>query len=342
MDPLTAIAASGLRARMESLELLANNVANASTGGYKADREFYSLYTAPEADLDSTNARDRAPLDRSFPRRCIHAPATRSTWRSPGGLLRGERTERSFIYAQRQLPPRADGKLVTSDGYAVRGRRARRSTLQSGRHDRYFGRRHDSPGRRRRRQARNRRFHQHRGLVKHGSNYFRVDRPGAVARGAVRRPPWSRASSKRPTPAAPKSAVRLVSVMRQFEMLQKAVTLGAEMNRAGDRRGRPSRELRRRIMIRALYSAASGMTAQQMNVDNIAHNLANANTTGFKTRRAQFQDLLYQTWCSPAPPPASRPWCRPACSSAWARARRRTRSSSRRATSRRPTTRWTW
>jgi flagellar basal-body rod protein FlgF len=49
MDPMTAIAASGLRARMESLDLLANNIANASTGGYKADREFYSLNVAPEA-----------------------------------------------------------------------------------------------------------------------------------------------------------------------------------------------------------------------------------------------------------------------------------------------------
>jgi flagellar basal-body rod protein FlgG len=52
-------------------------------------------------------------------------------------------------------------------------------------------------------------------------------------------------------------------------------------------------------MIRALYSAASGMSAQQTNVDNIAHNLANANTAGFKARRAQFQDLLYQTVVQP-------------------------------------------
>jgi len=52
-------------------------------------------------------------------------------------------------------------------------------------------------------------------------------------------------------------------------------------------------------MIRALYSAGSGMIAQQMNVDNIAHNLANANTTGFKMRRAQFQDLLYQNLVQP-------------------------------------------
>jgi len=52
-------------------------------------------------------------------------------------------------------------------------------------------------------------------------------------------------------------------------------------------------------MIRALYSAGSGMIAQQMNVDNIAHNLANANTVGFKMRRAQFQDLLYQNVVQP-------------------------------------------
>jgi len=52
-------------------------------------------------------------------------------------------------------------------------------------------------------------------------------------------------------------------------------------------------------VIRALYSAASGMTAQETNLENIAHNLANANTTGFKSRRAQFQDLLYQTITQP-------------------------------------------
>src|SRR5271165_5832116 len=52
-------------------------------------------------------------------------------------------------------------------------------------------------------------------------------------------------------------------------------------------------------MIRALYSAASGMAAQQLNVDNIANNLANANTNGFKERRTQFQDLLYQSYVQP-------------------------------------------
>jgi flagellar basal-body rod protein FlgG len=41
------------------------------------------------------------------------------------------------------------------------------------------------------------------------------------------------------------------------------------------------------------------MSAQQMNVDNIANNLANANTTGFKMRRTEFQDLVYQTVIQP-------------------------------------------
>lgn len=52
-------------------------------------------------------------------------------------------------------------------------------------------------------------------------------------------------------------------------------------------------------MIRALYSAASGMTAQQNNVDSIAHNLANSGTAGYKARRAQFTDLIYQNMVQP-------------------------------------------
>jgi flagellar basal-body rod protein FlgG len=47
-------------------------------------------------------------------------------------------------------------------------------------------------------------------------------------------------------------------------------------------------------MIRALSTAASGMFAQQLHIDNIANNLANVNTTGFKKSRTEFQDLIYQ------------------------------------------------
>lgn len=52
-------------------------------------------------------------------------------------------------------------------------------------------------------------------------------------------------------------------------------------------------------MFRALYTAASGMSAQQLNLDNIANNLSNASTAGFQRRRLQFSDLLYQNMIMP-------------------------------------------
>ena len=48
-------------------------------------------------------------------------------------------------------------------------------------------------------------------------------------------------------------------------------------------------------MMRALWTAGTGMRAQQSNLDVISNNLANVNTTGFKKQRAEFEDLMYQT-----------------------------------------------
>lgn len=53
-------------------------------------------------------------------------------------------------------------------------------------------------------------------------------------------------------------------------------------------------------MMRALFTASTGMGAQQLNIDTLAHNMANVNTTGFKKQRIEFQDLLYQTIRRPA------------------------------------------
>jgi flagellar basal-body rod protein FlgG len=52
-------------------------------------------------------------------------------------------------------------------------------------------------------------------------------------------------------------------------------------------------------MIRALYTAASGMSAQQANLDTVANNLANSATAGFRSRRMQFQDMIYQNLIVP-------------------------------------------
>jgi flagellar basal-body rod protein FlgG len=55
-------------------------------------------------------------------------------------------------------------------------------------------------------------------------------------------------------------------------------------------------------MMRALYTAASGMSAQQFNIDTISNNLANVNTTGFRENKARFQDLIYQQLRAPGTP----------------------------------------
>jgi flagellar basal-body rod protein FlgG len=55
-------------------------------------------------------------------------------------------------------------------------------------------------------------------------------------------------------------------------------------------------------MIRALYTAASGMSAQQLNLDTIANNLANSATAGFRQMQLQFQDMVYQNMIAPGSP----------------------------------------
>ena len=70
-------------------------------------------------------------------------------------------------------------------------------------------------------------------------------------------------------------------------------------------------------MLRALYSAATGMEALQINIDNIAHNIANVNTTGFKQRRTQFQDLVApgsKRFVLDRNPHGSADWTRYSCS----------------------------
>lgn len=54
-------------------------------------------------------------------------------------------------------------------------------------------------------------------------------------------------------------------------------------------------------MIKALYTSASGMYAQQTNLDNTASNISNANTTGYKRSRIEFQDLMYENIRIPSP-----------------------------------------
>ena len=231
---MTAIAASGLRARMESLDLLANNVANASTGGYKADREFYSLYVAPEA-LDSDSASTMPVIERPWidlSQGVVQATGNPLDLALSGnGFFSVAGAGRNPLYAQRQFSP-GGRRQAGHRRRLCRARRGRRQPDPAG----------VAPGRDR-----------GDGTVQQDGN---VVGQLEVADFTSCRPAWpSRAATTfasptpRCSPSAPagtaveqgkleasntgsaEAAVRLVSVMRQFEMLQKAVSLGADMNK---------------------------------------------------------------------------------------------------------------
>ena len=233
MEPITAMAASGLRARMESLDLVANNIANASTGGYKADREFYSLYVAPEADgndpISTMPVIERPWVDH-----------TQGVLRSTGNPLDVALAGKGFFAVNGPSGPlytrngnfrlAADGKLTTSDGYPLRDSLGAPLMLQATRpleissdgtvtQDGVVTGKLEIVD-----------FTSTAGLSKQGGNYFRVNSPIARPRapsGTSVEQGQLEASNTGPAEAA----VRLVSVMRQFEMLQKAISLGNEMNK---------------------------------------------------------------------------------------------------------------
>jgi flagellar basal-body rod protein FlgF len=232
MDPLTATAASGMRARMESLDLLANNVANASTGGYKADREFYSLYVAPEAQGDG--AATMPVIERHW---TDHAQGTLQT---TGNSLDLALSGKGFFSVQGPGGPlytrngsfhlTGDGKLATAEGYPVNFAGGAPMSVQSARpieisSDGTVRQDGNVIG-----QLQVVDFTSTSGLAKQGSNYFRAAdpklTPSLPSSASVEQGKLEASNS-----GSAESAVRLVSIMRQFEMLQKAAALGADMSK---------------------------------------------------------------------------------------------------------------
>jgi flagellar basal-body rod protein FlgF len=229
MDSLGAITASGLRARMESLDMLANNIANASTGGYKSDREFYSLYLAPEAESDPPAT--MPVIERPW------TDLSQGVLTSTGNPLDLALSGQGFFSVDGPSGPlytrngsfrlAKDGKLITPDGYTVRGIGGGSLVLQpSGQvdvsSDGTVSQDGNVVG-----QIEIQDFPMG-SLAKRGSNYFLADpsaQPSAPAGTSV-----AQGQLEASNAGTAESAVRLIGIMRQFEMLQKAASLGFEMN----------------------------------------------------------------------------------------------------------------
>jgi flagellar basal-body rod protein FlgF len=217
---------------MESLDLVANNVANASTGGYKADREFYSLYVAPEAQDEA--ATTMPLIERHW------TDHSQGSMQVTGNALDLALSGSGFFAVQGPNGPlytrngnfhlAADGKIATLDGYPLTGASGTPLTLQNGRPIEIDGDGtvHQDGNVIGRLQVVD--FTSTAGLTKQGSNYFRVPDakvlPTARSSAVVEQGKLEASNS-----GTAESAVRLVSIMRQFEMLQKAASLGSDMNK---------------------------------------------------------------------------------------------------------------
>jgi len=238
VDALSISAASGMKARMESLEMLANNIANHSTAGYKSDREFYSLYVSPAA-LEAAQA---TAVPTTVPVIERHwTDFSQGRMRSTGSALDLALEGKGFFTVQGPQGPlytrngsfrlSPAGELQTLEGYALLDRDRNRpirlevnKPIQVDRTGTIF-----QDGAQVARLLLTD-FRQPEALAKRAGAYFQLadtnvaPQPAAgvtLHQGSIEEPNFSPAEA----------AVRLVSIMRQFETLQKAMMIGGEMNR---------------------------------------------------------------------------------------------------------------
>ncbi len=226
MDPLLISAASGMKARMESLDMLANNMANSGTIGFKTDKEFYSLYQQelPVIQKQWTDFSQGTltptgnPLDLGLSGNGFFA------LNSPNGT----------IYTRGgQFQVSKSNQLQTADGYTLRdvlnnGQPitvdptqpidiAKDGTVQQ--NGQTLGQIEiggiDNPA-----QA----------LSKLGNSYFIFSTQPAKLTPDPATEIHQGTLEQSNVPVAD-AAVRLVSIMRQFKMLQKAMTMGEDMNK---------------------------------------------------------------------------------------------------------------
>lgn len=233
MDPLTSTAASGLRARMESLDLLANNIANAETGGYKLDREFYSLYASPDASPEGNEALNTQPVIEKnytdFTQGVMRVTTNPLDFAIQGKGFFSVTSPAGVAYTRNgSFQISSAGNLVTGEGYPVLDIKGKPLPLTAGLSvdvapDGTISQGGQSVG-----QIAITDFAQG-ALVKQGNTLFRTADPNVKPQPATGEIQQGKLETS--NVGSSESAVRLVSVMRQFEMLQKAINIGSEMNK---------------------------------------------------------------------------------------------------------------
>jgi len=233
MDGISTSAASGMRARMESLEMLANNLANVETGGFKADREFFSIYTGDDASSDpQTGDIPTLPLVEAHWTDLSQGNLINTTnpldFAIDGAGLFAVQTQGGVRYTRNgNFRIGTGGVLTAADGSPVRAQGGGAIQLDPGLPvevlpDGTVQQSGQPVG-----QLEVSSFDRG-SMDKIGANYFAPldgvaakQATGAVLQGKL----------EQSNVGAAESSVRLVAIMRQFEMLQKAMNIGNELNR---------------------------------------------------------------------------------------------------------------
>ncbi|HEU0123853.1 MAG TPA: flagellar hook basal-body protein, partial [Bryobacteraceae bacterium] len=238
MDAIGIAAASGIRARMESLEILANNLANASTSGFKADRERYSTYWSAESTSALDGGRGGGGVSPvveknwiDFSQGAITRTGVQTHLAMTGpGFLSVRRGTETLYTRNGELQISARGTLVNGEGLDVMGANGQPVRLDAAqsleiRADGTVWQGGAQAGR-----IRLTEFSDPQALQKAGHTYFRWPGPEEQVRAAAGTQVIQGAVESANTGPA-EGAVRMVNVLRQFESLQKALQLGNEMSR---------------------------------------------------------------------------------------------------------------
>ncbi len=233
MDPLTSAAAGGMRALMESLDMLANNIANASTAGYKVDREFYSIYADAEVEAGLNQPSVLPVVETSW------TDFTQGTLQPTGKTLDFALSGEGFFAVDGPSGPlytragsfqsKADGRVVTGEGYPVRTIGGAPLKLAAGQ---AFEVAVDGTIRQAGATAGKLEVVTlpQEGLIKHGATLFRTSDP-KMKPTAARDVEVHQGKLESSNVSSPEASVRLINLMRQFETLQKAIGIGVEMNK---------------------------------------------------------------------------------------------------------------
>ena len=234
MDPIITAAANGLQANMDSIDMLANNIANASTNGFKADREFYSTYIAPEIQNGSDATVGESPVIQrqwtDFSQGTLLPTGTPTDLALSGSGFFSVSGPNGPLYTRSgNYRISKDGALVTAEGYPVLMTYGKAPQLTgsgpvSVQNDGSIMQDGNLVG-----QLKVVDFFDPSKLSRLVGPYFQITDPQAAqAKTSSAQVFQGQIESSNAQPS--EAAARMISLLRHFDMLQRAIKIGTDMN----------------------------------------------------------------------------------------------------------------